>query len=62
CLCGKEVQTRAHILRECLFEGRYRHFLKEKVPDLSLADILGTTEGVDALASFIQHSGMFTKR
>lgn len=62
CLCGEEVQSREHILRECLFESRYRHFLREEVPDLNLADILGTIEGIDALASFIQHSGAFTKR
>ncbi|KAF8206201.1 hypothetical protein K438DRAFT_1714509 [Mycena galopus ATCC 62051] len=61
CPCGEVFQTREHLLCECpQYEGQ-RHILREASRDLSLPDILGTKEGVAALAKFLEESGAFTK-
>ncbi|KIK50538.1 hypothetical protein GYMLUDRAFT_130730, partial [Collybiopsis luxurians FD-317 M1] len=53
--------TREHILRECPRYEQERHILRKVSQDISLAEILGTTEGIDALISFLEKSGAFTR-
>ncbi|KAJ3793320.1 hypothetical protein GGU11DRAFT_666042, partial [Lentinula aff. detonsa] len=61
CPCGEQIQTREHILRECPRYKEYRYILKKASQDISLADILGTKEGIEALSEFLELSGAFTK-
>ncbi|KAJ3832175.1 hypothetical protein F5878DRAFT_548524, partial [Lentinula raphanica] len=61
CPCGEELQTREHILRECPIYDDFRYILEKVSPDVCLMDVLGTTEGIDALAEFIEMSGAFTR-
>jgi ribonuclease HI len=61
CLCGAEFQTREHILQECPRYDNWRHILLEQSPTLSLTALLGTEEGIKALATFIARTGAFTK-
>lgn len=61
CGCGTDPQTRTHIIQECeLYEG-HRGVLRDAYPDLKMADILGTRQGIEALALFIKRSGAFRK-
>ncbi|KAF9260797.1 hypothetical protein L218DRAFT_1050689 [Marasmius fiardii PR-910] len=62
CPCGEEPrqQTREHILRECLMYEPHREILREVSRDISLPEILGIKEGVEALGTFIEKSGAFT--
>lgn len=46
---------------ECPRYNRHRHILRAVSASLFLPDILGTTEGVEALAKFLKKSGAFTK-
>lgn len=62
CSCGCPLQTRRHIIQSCPEHDLHRHLLRDVVPDLNLADILGTPDGIVALATFIEHTGAFTKR
>ncbi|KII85959.1 hypothetical protein PLICRDRAFT_72046, partial [Plicaturopsis crispa FD-325 SS-3] len=62
CQCEEGVfQTRYHILTECPRYDEYRHILTQASPTLFLPDILGTDEGILALAQFLEKSGAFTK-
>ena len=61
CPCGKNFQTREHILRDCPRYEAHRHTLREFSEDISIPEILGTTKGITALATFIEESGAFTK-
>jgi len=61
CSCGAEFQTREHILFECPRYADWRHILLEQSPTLSMTAILGTENGIKALATFIAQSGAFTK-
>ncbi|KAF8583294.1 hypothetical protein K439DRAFT_1348946, partial [Ramaria rubella] len=61
CPCGTAKQTREHILRDCPRYDAYRHILQMAVPSGHIPDILGTKEGITALAEFIEASGAFTK-
>ncbi|KIO16976.1 hypothetical protein M407DRAFT_85414 [Tulasnella calospora MUT 4182] len=62
CPCGEaDPQTRKHIIQQCGLYREYRYILEEEVPDLNLADILGSDKGVRALAKFIAKSGAFKK-
>ncbi|KAK0504356.1 hypothetical protein EDD18DRAFT_1133225, partial [Armillaria luteobubalina] len=55
------MQTRSHIIRECPRYKGHRERLHEVSNDIYLPDILGTNEGVEALTSFLEKSGAFTK-
>ncbi|KAF8581097.1 hypothetical protein K439DRAFT_1355149, partial [Ramaria rubella] len=57
--CGVTLQTQAHILQECPRYDEHRHILEDAVPNGHIADILGTPNGITALASFLQrvHQG-----
>jgi hypothetical protein len=61
CPCDAEFQTREHILFECPRYADWRHILLEQSPTLSMTAILGTENGIKALATFIARSGAFTK-
>ncbi|KAJ7708239.1 hypothetical protein B0H17DRAFT_890829, partial [Mycena rosella] len=61
CPCGKVLQTREHLLCECLRYERQQNILRKISRDLSLPKILGTPDGIEALAKFLEKSGMFTK-
>ncbi|KAJ6546137.1 hypothetical protein B0H10DRAFT_2131789 [Mycena sp. CBHHK59/15] len=39
----------------------HRHLLKDVSRDISLPEILGTKDGIAALAKFLEESGAFTK-
>ncbi|KAF7350488.1 RnaseH domain transposon factor [Mycena venus] len=61
CPCGEELQTREHILRTCPRYEDHRHLLRSVSRDISLPEILGTKDGIAALAKFLEESGAFTK-
>ncbi|KAF7373478.1 Reverse transcriptase from mobile element jockey protein [Mycena sanguinolenta] len=61
CECGEAFQTREHLLCECPRYEDQRHVLRETSRDLSLPEILGTKDGIAALAKFLEASGAFTK-
>ncbi|KAJ6455077.1 hypothetical protein C8R47DRAFT_1328976 [Mycena vitilis] len=54
-------ETRAHILQECPRYDDHRDILRKASATIHLPDILGTKEGIAALADFIEKSGAFTK-
>ncbi|KAJ6527368.1 hypothetical protein B0H10DRAFT_2155546 [Mycena sp. CBHHK59/15] len=61
CPCGEAHQTREHILRVCPRYEDHRHLLRDVSRDISLPEILGTKDGIAALAKFLEESGAFTK-
>ena len=61
CPCGHPLQTRSHILKECEQYDDHRHVLRKISPGLVLSEILGTKDGIAALAHFISLTGAFTK-
>jgi len=61
CPCGEPLQTRDHILAVCPIYEHFREDLRQASRDISLPEILGTTKGIKALASFLEKSGAFTK-
>ncbi len=61
CPCGERLQTRAHVLRDCPRYVEHRHILRDAVPDLGLADIFGTKEGIGALGKFLASTDAFQK-
>lgn len=61
CPCGHHRQTRAHVLQDCPRYVLHRHVLRDISETIDLPTILGTAEGIAALAVFIARSGAFTK-
>ncbi|TFY60198.1 hypothetical protein EVJ58_g5302 [Rhodofomes roseus] len=63
CPCGAQYQSRKHILQDCPRYEAHRNILRlrEASETIDLPTILGTEEGIDALAHFIEKSGAFTK-
>ncbi|PBK88832.1 hypothetical protein ARMGADRAFT_1015910, partial [Armillaria gallica] len=61
CECGERLQTREHIIRTCPRYSDYRQILQEGSQNQIMCDLLGTTEGIEAVASFLAESGAFTK-
>jgi hypothetical protein len=62
CPCDDEtLESRNHILRECPRYETHRDILREASRSLALSTILGTPEGVAALAKFLKKSGAFTR-
>ncbi|TFY51500.1 hypothetical protein EVJ58_g10535 [Rhodofomes roseus] len=61
CPCGAQYQSRSHILQDCPRYEAYRHLLRTASETIDLPTILGTDDGIDALARFIEESGAFTK-
>ncbi|TFL01292.1 hypothetical protein BDV98DRAFT_507900, partial [Pterulicium gracile] len=61
CPCdGNSYQDRAHV-RECSDHLGHRWILRKVSEDIALPDILGTPEGIKALAKFLNETGAFTK-
>ncbi|KDQ49862.1 hypothetical protein JAAARDRAFT_63487 [Jaapia argillacea MUCL 33604] len=61
---GRATQCRvghAFIGEECPRFNEYRHILRDVSEQISLPVILGIRKGIDALASFIDESGAFTR-
>ncbi|KIK57338.1 hypothetical protein GYMLUDRAFT_122374, partial [Collybiopsis luxurians FD-317 M1] len=61
CPCGEQLQTQEHILRVYPRYERDRYLLRKVSDTVNLADILGSEEGIEALISFIEKSGAFTR-
>jgi len=61
CPCGFHTQTRVHVIAHCPLHDRYRHILHAVTFNLDLTTLLGTEEGITALAKFIDKSGAFKK-
>jgi hypothetical protein len=61
CPCGKNLQTREHILRECPLHEHARHHLRKVSGTLSLPVLLGSPKGLAAVASFLNSSAAFVK-
>lgn len=61
CPCGEVLQTRQHILQSCPLYSSHRHILRKISPTISLPVILGTEQGIKALARFIEKSDAFSK-
>lgn len=61
CICGEPLQTREHILRECPEYEAHRNILRKFSRDISIPEILGTKDGIYALAEFLEESGAFTR-
>ena len=61
CPCGASLQTRKHILLECPRYDSHRHLLRYRGQPMTVDDIVGTAEGIAALAKFINATGAFTK-
>ena len=61
CPCGKPLQTREHIIRDCARYEAHRDVLRKVSATLSLPEILGTRKGLEDLAAFLEKSGAFTK-
>ncbi|EJD38462.1 hypothetical protein AURDEDRAFT_30014, partial [Auricularia subglabra TFB-10046 SS5] len=61
CTCGVPLQTRDHLLVGCPDLERYRAPLYAHAPQLVVADLLGTKEGLQATVRFLKASGAFLK-
>ena len=58
CPCGKATQTRD---QSCPTYEEYRTILHQASQTLYLPDLLGTKDGIQAMASFLEKYGAFTK-
>jgi hypothetical protein len=61
CPCGEEVQTREHIITQCVIHEEKRDALRKISRDLWLPTILGTKEGIVALTTFLKETTAFTR-
>ena len=62
CTCGAPLQTRKHILLECpRYADARRITLARVATPPTVNDILGTQDGIHALAKFIAKTGAFSK-
>ncbi|KZT71019.1 hypothetical protein DAEQUDRAFT_683813, partial [Daedalea quercina L-15889] len=61
CPCGAPCQTRQHVLQDCPRHEPYRDILREVSKTIDLPTVLGTEDGIAALAQFLEKSGAFTK-
>ena len=61
CPCGETTQTREHIIQSCPTYEEYRTILHQASQTLYLPDLLGAKDGIQAMASFLEKSGAFTK-
>jgi hypothetical protein len=62
CPCDNEIlKTRNHILRECPRYNRHHRILVKASRALALSVLLGTKDGIEALAEFLIKSGAFSR-
>lgn len=59
CCCGAALQTRSHLLVDCPQYEHHRHILRDVSPALSVTQLLGTREGIQATSIFLRRSGAF---
>jgi len=62
CSCGHPYQTRQHILQDCEEFDEHRHILTDVDETLSMTELLGTEDGIAALAAFLNASSAFRKQ
>ncbi|KAH0584828.1 hypothetical protein H2248_012623 [Termitomyces sp. 'cryptogamus'] len=61
CICGKRYQTCKHVIKTCpQYEG-HRYILQKADEHLELGRLLGTKEGSEAMAKFLEKTGAFMK-
>ncbi|KAF5314375.1 hypothetical protein D9619_011893 [Psilocybe cf. subviscida] len=61
CPCDNQtVETREHIIISCPRYETHWDILRKVSPTIALSEILGTQDGVEALATFLELSGAFT--
>jgi len=58
CPCGEPY---THVLRDCCLYRDHRYILEEISPFIYPPDILGTHEGIQAVAKFLLKSNAFTR-
>ena len=58
---GSEGVRNKHIIQSCPTYEEYRTILRQASQTLYLPDLLGTKDGIQAMASFLEKSGAFTK-
>ncbi|KAG6881479.1 hypothetical protein C0993_001319 [Termitomyces sp. T159_Od127] len=61
CICGTQYQTREHVIKECPEYEDHRPILREADEQMELGVLLGTKEGLEAMAKFLTKTGAFTK-
>ena len=61
CPCGEPIQTREHVIQSCLTCEKHRTAQRKVSQMLYLPDLLGTKDGIEAMTSFLENSGTFTK-
>jgi len=61
CPCGEPTQTREHVIQSCPTYEKHRTALRKVSQTLYLPDLLGTKDGIEAITSFLENSGAFTK-
>ncbi|KNZ72136.1 hypothetical protein J132_04417 [Termitomyces sp. J132] len=61
CPCGEHLQTRDHIIQDCRRYETHREILREADENLDIGNLLGSKEGLRAMAKFLEKSGAFTK-
>ncbi|KAF5313927.1 hypothetical protein D9619_013086 [Psilocybe cf. subviscida] len=62
CPCDNQtIETREHIITTCPRYEEHRHILRKVSQSIALSEILGTQEGIDALATFLEQSGAFSR-
>ena len=61
CPCGETTQTQEHIIQSCPTYEEYCTILHQASQTPYLPDLLGTKDGIQAMVSFLEKSGAFTK-
>ncbi|KAE9391449.1 hypothetical protein BT96DRAFT_864924, partial [Gymnopus androsaceus JB14] len=61
CPCGNRFQSREHNLISCKQYADHRDILWEVFENTKLDEILGTEEGIEGLAKFLELTGAFRK-
>lgn len=61
CPCGHRIQTRDHIIMDCVLHENARHHLRKVTRSLSIPIILGTDKGLTAFAKFLANTDAFSK-
>ena len=59
CPWGELLQSRDHIIATCPMYGEQCQILKSASEDLVMSDIIGTTEGIEALVKFLHATNAF---
>ena len=60
CVCGENLQTREHILRTCTHYANHLKSLQDENRKIALPELLGTSNEIAVLTTFLQGSGALT--